>query len=138
MNENGRGKAVERYSRFSIASGTNQRIYCLNILEVKMEKTIQNLLLTSCFLFVVSYDSFTLGVDYDKRYKLYPEYESSSCVINFHSHSYSYGRRWERLGFVTFFICRFNCGRKELPAMFNIKRLKLPLKNISQAKNFEP
>ena len=71
-----------------------------------MKKTIQNLLLTSCFLFVVSYDSCTSGVDYDKRYKLCPEYESYSCVVNLnsrsYSHSYSYGRRWERLGFVTF------------------------------------
>ncbi len=71
-----------------------------------MKKTIQYLLLTSCFLFAVSYDSYTLGVDYDKRYKLSPEYESSSCLINLnyysYSHSSSYGKRWERLGFISF------------------------------------
>jgi len=67
-----------------------------------MKKTIRNLLLASCFLFTVSYDSCTLGVDYDKRHKLSPESDSDySCVISF-PRSYSYGRRWERLGFVTF------------------------------------
>ncbi len=67
-----------------------------------MKKTIRNLLLASCFLFTVSYDSCTLGVDYDKRYKLSPESDFSySCVISFPM-SYKYGKRWERLGFVTF------------------------------------
>ena len=71
-----------------------------------MKKTIRNLFLMSCFLFAVSYDSYTSGVDYDKRHKLSPERNCSSCVINLYSHSYfhsySYGRRWERLGFVSF------------------------------------
>jgi hypothetical protein len=67
-----------------------------------MKQTIRNLFLVSCFLFTVSYDCCTLGVDYDKRYKISPEIDSSnSCIISFPG-TYSYGRRWERVGFVTF------------------------------------
>ena len=68
-----------------------------------MKKTIRNLFLASCFLFTVSYDSYTLGVDYDKRHKLSPELNVDyySCVINFPM-EYKYGKRWERLGFVSF------------------------------------
>ena len=67
-----------------------------------MKKTIRNLMLASCFLFTVSYDSCTLGVDYDKRYKLSPESDYSySCVISLPM-SYKFGKRWERLGLITF------------------------------------
>jgi len=67
-----------------------------------MKKTIRNLFLASCFLFTVSYDSCTLGVNYDQRHKLSPESDSVySCMVIFPK-SYSYGRRWERLGFAAF------------------------------------
>jgi hypothetical protein len=61
-----------------------------------MKKTIQNLLLTGCFLFVVSYDSCNLGVAYDRQNRLYPETDFS-CMI-----TTVYGKRWERLGLATF------------------------------------
>ncbi len=63
-----------------------------------MKKTIRNLLLTSCFLFVVSYDSCTSGIDYDRQKKLYPETDYS-CMITI-----VYGKRWERLGLATFWL----------------------------------
>ena len=62
-----------------------------------MKNTIRNLLFLSVLFFAVSYDSCTLGVDYDEKYKLYPEYDGYSCMF-----AKSYGQRWERLGFVTF------------------------------------
>lgn len=62
-----------------------------------MKQTIRNLLLASCFLFAVSYDSCTLGVSYDKRYKLSPETDDYTCTL-----STVYGKRWERLGFINF------------------------------------
>ncbi len=64
-----------------------------------MKKTIRNLLLTACFLFTVSYDSCTLGVSYDKKYKLSPEIDNYSCTM-----SKIYGQRWERLGLMTFMM----------------------------------
>lgn len=64
-----------------------------------MKRTIRNLFLASCFLFAVSYDSCTLGVNYDKKYKLSPEVDNYSCTM-----TKIYGQRWERLGFVTFGI----------------------------------
>ncbi len=62
-----------------------------------MKKNIRNLFLASCFLFAISYDSCTLGIGYDKKYKLYPEVDDYSCTM-----TKTYGHRWERLGFVTF------------------------------------
>lgn len=64
-----------------------------------MKKTIRNLLLAGCFFFAVSYDCCTSGVDYDKKYKLSPEFDSYTCTINT-----VYGQRWERFGAVTFLI----------------------------------
>ena len=64
-----------------------------------MKEAIRNLLFLSCFLFSVAYDSWTLGINYDKQYKLYPESNSSGCMFSF---SISYGQRWERLGTVAF------------------------------------
>jgi len=61
-----------------------------------MKKAIQNLLLTSCFLFAVSYDSCTSGIDYDRQNKLYPETDYSCVIMTV------YGKRWERLGLTTF------------------------------------
>lgn len=67
-----------------------------------MKKTIRNLLLASCFLFTLSYDSCTLGVSYDKQHKLSPEIDNDySCAFGFPA-SYTYGKRWERLGFLSF------------------------------------
>ena len=62
-----------------------------------MKNTIRNLLFLSVLFFAVSYDSCTLGVDYDEKYKLYPEYDEYSCMF-----TKSYGQRWRRLGFATF------------------------------------
>jgi hypothetical protein len=62
-----------------------------------MKNAIRNLLFISCLLFSISYDSCTLGVDYDKRNKLYPEPYFTGCTFGT-----SYGQRWERLGFATF------------------------------------
>jgi hypothetical protein len=62
-----------------------------------MKNTIRNLLFLSVLFFSVSYDSCTLGVDYDRKYKLYPEPDFSGCMFGI-----SYGRRWGRLGLVTF------------------------------------
>ncbi len=62
-----------------------------------MKNAVRNLLLASCILFAASYDSCVTGVDYDNRYKLYPEYDSYNCCFG-----KVYGERWKRLGFVTF------------------------------------
>jgi hypothetical protein len=62
-----------------------------------MKNTIRNLLFLSCLLFSIAYDSCTLGVDYDRQNKLYPEMGFSNCTFGKH-----YGRRWERLGFSAF------------------------------------
>lgn len=67
-----------------------------------MKKTIRNLMLASCFLFTVSYDSCTLGVDYDKRYRLSPEIDCDNCCDFSFPMSYKYGGRWERFGLMTF------------------------------------
>lgn len=64
-----------------------------------MKSGIRNLLLAGFFLLSVSYDCYTRGVDYDVQYKLYPETDSSSCMI-----MTVYGKRWERFGSVTFFL----------------------------------
>ena len=64
-----------------------------------MKKTIRNLLLASCFLFAVSYDSCTSGVNYDKEHKLYPEIDDYTCTMNT-----IYGQRYERFGSIAFLI----------------------------------
>jgi hypothetical protein len=62
-----------------------------------MKNTIRNLLFLSVLFFSISYDACTLGVDYDQKYKIYPEYDGYSCTF-----SKVYGQRWRRLGFATF------------------------------------
>lgn len=64
-----------------------------------MKNAIRNLVLVGLFFFAISFDSCTLGVDYDRKYKLYPEIDGYSCIF-----MNVYGKRWERLGFVTFFF----------------------------------
>ena len=64
-----------------------------------MKSGIRNLLLASCFLFAVSYDSCTMGVDYDRRYKLNPEFDAYSCTF-----SKIYGQRWRKLGLVILYL----------------------------------
>lgn len=64
-----------------------------------MKSGIRNLVLASCFLFAVTYDCYTRGVDYDVKYRLYAESDSYSCTFGT-----IYGRRWERLGSVAFFL----------------------------------
>jgi len=54
-------------------------------------------MLAGCFFFTVSFDSCNLGISYDKKHKLYKEIDFSGCTM-----SEVYGKRWERLGFVTF------------------------------------
>ena len=63
-----------------------------------MKNTIRNLLFLSCLLLAISYDSCTLGVDYDRRNKLYPEQDFSGCTFG----RYYYGARWQRLGLAAF------------------------------------
>ena len=61
-----------------------------------MKNTIRNLLFLSCLLFSISYDSYTIGVDYDRRNEIYSYpgicFSGGSC----------YGARWEKLGYATF------------------------------------
>lgn len=64
-----------------------------------MKSGIRNLALASCFLFSVTYDCYTRGIDYDVKYRLYPEIDCYSCTFG-----EVYGRRWERLGSITFFL----------------------------------
>jgi hypothetical protein len=56
-------------------------------------------MLAGCFLFAVSYDCCTSGVNYDRRHQLYPEYDDYSCIF-----SKVYGRRWVRFGSAAFFL----------------------------------
>ncbi|HLM60270.1 MAG TPA: hypothetical protein VK308_05685 [Pyrinomonadaceae bacterium] len=86
-----------------------------------MKKTIRNLFLVSCFFFAVSYDSCTLGIGYDKKYKLSPEVDNYSCIM-----ATVYGKRWERFGFVTFGI-----GTSFLLSAFITYRRKRESKNIN-------
>lgn len=86
-----------------------------------MKQTIRNLLLAGCFLFSLSYDSATLGVNYDKKYKLSPEIDDYSCTM-----TTVYGRRWERFGLVT-----FGTGTAFLLAAFITYRRKQDSKNIN-------
>ena len=62
-----------------------------------MKNAVRNLLLLSCLLFAISYDSYTIGVDYDWRNKIpnHPKicFSGGSC----------YGERWEKLGSVSFY-----------------------------------
>ncbi len=62
-----------------------------------MKDIVRNLLFLSVLFFSISYDSYTLGVEYDKKYKLYPEPYTIGCIIYLEY----YGKRWERLGFST-------------------------------------
>ena len=62
-----------------------------------MKNTIRNLLFLSVLFFSISYDACTSGVDYDQKYKIYPEYDGYSCTF-----SKVYGHRWQRLGFAAF------------------------------------
>lgn len=66
-----------------------------------MNNAVRNLLFIAALLFAVTYGCFTLGVNYDTKYKLYPEFETCSncCVIELGK--YVYGKRWERLGLAT-------------------------------------
>jgi hypothetical protein len=64
-----------------------------------MKSGIRNLVLASCFLFAVTYDCYTRGVDYDVQYRLYAESDIYSCTL-----STVYGRRWERLGSIAFLL----------------------------------
>ena len=86
-----------------------------------MKKTIRNLILAGCFLFTISYDSCTLGVSYDTKYKLYPEVSEFSCIM-----SKNYGQRWERLGFIT-----FGLGTSLVIAAFIAYRRTQESKNIN-------
>ena len=60
-----------------------------------MRKTIRNLFLAGLLFFVLAFASFSVGVKYDEKNKLYPEtnwvsYDLAIGII--------YGKRWERIG----------------------------------------
>ncbi len=61
-----------------------------------MKNTIRNLLFLSCLLFSISYDIYTMGVEYDRRNEIYSIpgvcFSGGSC----------YGARWKKLGSATF------------------------------------
>jgi hypothetical protein len=58
-----------------------------------MNDSIRNLLFAGMLFFTAAYDSFTLGVSYDEKNKLYPEIDFSGCFV-----SQVYGKRWMRFG----------------------------------------
>jgi|SRR4051812_13836725 hypothetical protein len=87
-----------------------------------MKDTIRNIVFLSIIFFSISYDCFTSGVAYDKKYKLSPEIPESSCVFYFKG-TYEYGNRWKRIGF-TFFAF----GISSLLAIFLVyKRRSEPI-----------
>ncbi len=93
----------------------------------KMKKVIRNLFLVGILFFAISFDSFSFGVAYDKKHKLYPEWNSYGCIA-----IQTYGKRWERLGS----FCLFAGITLSLSAIIMLrrrsetkKRFKLILEN---------
>lgn len=70
-----------------------------------MKNIVRNLLFLIFLCFSISYDCYTLGVNYDKKYKLYPELDFDSCEMCCTIPTDEvYGKRWERLGFTSFVL----------------------------------